>query len=297
VSTLDRSPYRDQATLDRQYSPSSRVPSLGTYLDEYAKQSALARQRERVRTDLRYGPSVEETLDFFPAPAPGGPVQIFVHGGNWQEVTKDSSAFMAPQLVRIGVAVAVVNYGLAPKVRLDDIVGMIRGCVRWLHANAAELGFDPGRMYLSGTSAGAHLVAMALVPEPAQDFTIANEIAGATLLSGIYDLEPVRRSYINQALGLDRAAALRNSPVWRLPQRLPPVVLARGGNETEEFVRQHDLMGAALRRRTDVVEIVAAARNHFDLPYDLGVAGTELGDAVLAQMRQTVPDWKERHER
>jgi arylformamidase len=46
---------------------------------------------------------------------------------------------------------------------------------------------------------------------------------------------------------------------------------------------------AALLPRTSVVNVIAATRNHFDLPYDLGVKGTELGNAVLAQMRLTVP--------
>jgi arylformamidase len=62
-------------------------------------------------------------------------------------------------------------------------------------------------------------------------------------------------------------------------------VLARGGKETREFIRQHEIMKAALEGRTAIVEVVAEARNHFDLTYDLGAHGTALGDAVIAQMR------------
>lgn len=287
-SNLDGLPGLNQHTLDRQYSPSSCVPSLQRYLDEYSARSAAARGHHEVHTDLYYGPRPDQTLDLFPAAAPRAPVHIFVHGGNWQGLTKDSSAFAAPQFVLSGAAFAAVNYGLAPTFPLDEIVVMIRRCVRWLHAHADQLGFDPDRMYLSGTSAGAHLAAMALVPDrESHKFDIARKIVGITLMSGIYDLEPVRCSYINRALGMDRAAARRNSPIWWLPTELPPVVIARGGNETGEFIRQHDLMAAALLPRTSVVNVVAATRNHFDLPYDLGVKGTELGDAVLAQMRLT----------
>jgi arylformamidase len=267
----------DRAALDRQYSPSSRVPSLRYYLDGYATASALARRRWPVRADLRYGPGPAETLDYFPGARPDGPVQVFVHGGNWQELTKESSAFAAEPFLRLGAAFVAVGYGLAPAAPLDAIVAMVRRCVAWLRDHAAELGFDPRRVHLSGSSAGAHLVAMALASTP-------SGVAGATLLSGMFDLEPVRHCYVNDALGLDAAGARRNSPVWHLPPRLPPVIIARGGNETEEYARQHDLMAAALRPRTRLTEIVAADRNHFDLPYDLGVAGTELGDAVLAQL-------------
>ncbi|MEJ3742735.1 alpha/beta hydrolase [Actinomycetes bacterium KLBMP 9797] len=273
-------PTWDQATLDRQYSPSSCVPSIDYYLQEYARLSADARQAEIVRTDLRYGESPDEVLDLFPSEAPDAPLQIFIHGGNWQELTKDSSAFAVRPFLRQGAAFAVVNYGLAPSVPLDEMISMICRSVDWLRVHASELGFNPQRMHLSGASAGAHLVAMALVRK-------IPEVAGVTLMSGMYDLEPVRHSYINLALRLDAAAARRNSPIHHLPSALPPVVIARGGNETDEYIRQHDIMVTALRERTRVVEVVEAGRNHFDLPYDLGVAGTALGDAVLAQMGLT----------
>ncbi|CRK56717.1 putative esterase [Alloactinosynnema sp. L-07] len=273
----------DQATLDRQYSPSSCVPSLAAYLDEYRELSAAARRDAMALTDLRYGPHPDETLDFFPARAPHASLQVFVHGGNWQDVTKDSSAFAAPAFLRAGAAFAAVGYGLAPAVGIDEIVAMVRRSLRWLRAHARELGFAPDRIHLTGTSAGAHLAAMAMIA------TRDVDIAGATLLSGMYDLEPVRNTYINRALGMDDSTALRNSPLHWLPPNLPPVVIARGGNETGEYIRQHDRMAAALRTRTRVTEVVAPNRDHFDLPYDLGVPGTRLGDAVLAQMMIPTP--------
>jgi arylformamidase len=269
--------------LDREYSPSTRVASLDVYLDEYAALSASARRSHPVRTGLAYGPGVQETLDLFPGPA-GGPLLVFVHGGNWQALTKDSSAFAAPGLLRAGVGFAAVDYGLAPDHPLPDIVASVRRCLRWLRRNAGDLGFAPDRIHLCGTSAGAHLAAMTLIPGPGTEPGPAATIAGVTLLSGMYDLEPVRHSYINDALRLDEATARRYSPLRHLPDALPPVVIARGGNETGEYARQHEAMATALRRRTRTVELVAAERNHFDLPYDLGTPGTALGDAVLRQI-------------
>ncbi|AUY53118.1 alpha/beta hydrolase [Streptomyces sp. CB01881] len=285
----------DQATLDRQYSPSSRVPSLQAYLDEYAQLSETARRSHPVHTALAYGPHPAETLDYFPAVAgrPGGrreppPLQVFVHGGNWQALSRSESAFPGPALLRAGAAFAVVNYGLAPATRLDDMVGMVRRSIGWLVRNADELGFAADRLHVSGHSAGAHLIAMALLPDssdgPFEGPDVSGRIAGAALLSGMYDLEPVRLSYVNDALSLDEAGAHRNSPLHRLPSRLPPLIIARGGNETEEYACQQDRMAQALRPRTSLTEIVAAARDHFSIPYDLGAGGTALGDAVLAQM-------------
>ncbi|MFI0242283.1 alpha/beta hydrolase [Streptomyces sp. NPDC016845] len=275
----------DRATLDRQYSPSSRVPSLDAYLREYERLSEAARRDHPVRASLAYGPHPVERLDYFPASGAGrAPLLVFVHGGNWQALGRAESAFPVPPLLAAGAAVAVIEYGLAPEVGLDAMAGMVRRAVDWLLTHADGLGFAPDRLHLCGTSAGAHLAAMALLPDVSGGPDVSGRIAGAVLLSGLYDLEPVRLSYVNDALRLDEAAARRNSPVLRLPARLPGTVVARGGNETEEYVRQHDRMVTALRLRAVVTEVVADRRDHFDLPYDLGVAGTGLGDAVLAQM-------------
>ncbi|RLU81341.1 hypothetical protein CTZ27_32925 [Streptomyces griseocarneus] len=268
-----------QADLDREYSPSSVVPSLPFYLHEYATLSAAARDRHGPLTDLRYGAAPEARLDLFPAPGDGAALQVFVHGGYWQEVSKEQSAFAAPDFVAAGAAFAALGYGLAPACSLDEIVTMVCDAVAWLHANAPRFGIDPGRIHLSGSSAGAHLVAMALSRDTGR------RIAGATLLSGVYDLEPLRHTYVNDVVGLDAEAARRNSPVHHLPDRLPPIVIARGGGETGEFIRQHDTMAALLRPRTALTDLTCATRNHFDLPYDLGNPHTALGRAVLAQMR------------
>lgn len=265
----------DRRDLDREYSPSSVVASLPTYLDEYARFSASARELHRPITDLRYGSAPAATLDLFPADEPNAPLMVFVHGGYWQELTKRDSEFAATNFVAAGIAFAAIDYGLAPDYPLDEIVAMVRSAVAWLHANAVRFGIDPRRIHLGGSSAGAHLVAMVLVDDDAQ------QVASATLLSGIYDLVPLRHTYVNDVLGLSVDAAIRNSPVYRLPKQLPPVVIARGGIETSEFARQHDTMAAVLRQRTTVAEIVSPARNHFDLPYDLGDPNSELGRAVL----------------
>jgi arylformamidase len=277
----------DRATLDRQYSPSSCVADMSVFLEEYARRSEAARRRLRVRRDLRYGPGPAERLDFFPVARPGAPLHVFVHGGYWQQLSKDESAFPALDLVPAQAAFAALGYGLAPRHSLDEIVAMVRRALWWLVEHAGSLGCDPTRVHLSGSSAGAHLVAMALVGDWTPDGRPPAEMfAGATLLSGVYDLEPIRHSYVNDVLGLDRSAALRNSPIRQLPARLPRLVLARGGNETDEFARQHDeFVAAALATGADVLDLVLPDRNHFDVVFDLAAAGTELGGAVRAEMR------------
>jgi arylformamidase len=278
----------DQAELDVQYSPSSRVADIGFYLDEYALRSRAARDTLPVRT-FHYGPSPYERIDFFPARRPGAPLHVFLHGGYWQELSVEEAAFAAPAIVRAGGAFAALGYGLAPDHDLDAIVAMVRKGLYWLSRHAGELGVAEGALHLSGHSAGAHLVAMAVLTGPWPDGrATADVVASATLLSGVYDLEPIRLSYVNAPLRMDAEAAARNSPSHHLRGFPPPVLVARGGQETAEFARQHDEFVTALRDHGFAVDdMVVAHRNHFDLPFDLAAPDSLLGQAVLATMTNT----------
>jgi arylformamidase len=279
-------PGLDRQALDRDYSPSTLVTDIQVYLDDYAARSARARRDHPSHHILRYGPAPAATIDFFPATVPQAPLHVFVHGGYWQELGPEESSFAAPGFTAAGAAFAAVGYGLAPSYRLADITSMVRLALVWLSRQAEGLGVDPLRIVVSGSSAGAHLVLMALCLEP----VLRQQIAAAALLSGVYDLRPLTRTYVNDALGLTHEAAVRNSPLFRLPDQLPPIILARGGGETSAFIRQHETLRAALLDRGPVTEVVSAERNHFDLPFELPDPRTALGQAVLAAMGLPIAD-------
>ncbi|MGH3928784.1 MAG: alpha/beta hydrolase [Pseudonocardiaceae bacterium] len=302
----------DRAARDRVYTPSSCVAEMDAYLREYADRSAQARKLLPWRA-IRYGPDDAEMLHFFPATQPRAtqprmtqpratqprmtqhraPLHVFIHGGYWQELSEAESSFAASDFVSRGSAFAALGYGLAPRHRLDEIVTMVRKGVRWLHRHATALGVDSGRIFLSGSSAGAQLAAMCLLegwlPEPLRPRDV---VRGATLLSGVYELEPLGHTYIGEAIGLGVGEASRNSPIRHLPAGLPPLIVARGGVETEAFVDQHDdLVNALHQLGAPVIDLIVPGRNHFDLPLGLGDPADALGSAVLAQMELTaVPE-------
>ncbi|MFI6582223.1 alpha/beta hydrolase [Embleya sp. NPDC050493] len=270
----------DRAALDREYSPSSRAPDFLRILDQAAARSRQARADLACRPDVRYGPGPAERLDYFPATRPGAPLFVFVHGGHWQQCSKEESAFAAPRFVKAGAAFAALGYGLAPGCSLGSMVESVRRGLRWLCERGALLGHAGDAVYAGGSSAGAHLVAAALSGPEA-----GPRLPGVCLLSGVYDLEPIRSSYVNDALGLDRETARRYSPLRGGPLAAQSVIVARGAAETFEYARQQREFVEALRAREQPVrDLVVVGRNHFDLPFDLGRVGTSVGDAVLARM-------------
>lgn len=278
------------ADLDLAYSPSSLVPDLAAHLTRYATDSARARTTLRVHRGLPCGGLPEQRLDLFPAALPGAPLMVFVHGGYWQELSRDEAAFAAADFVAAGVSFAALGYGLAPRHRMRAITAMAADSVRRICAGRAGLPGAPAAVHLSGHSAGAHLVASALLDTAgwrAAGLDPAAEIASATLISGVYELEPLTHTYVNDALGMDAREARDVSPLHRLPAgALPPLLLARGVRETAAFAGQQDAFARAARAGgADVDELVVPGRHHFDLPFDLGAPDTALGAAVARRIR------------
>ena len=101
-----------------------------------------------------YGETAGERLDFFPAARADAPLFLFIHGGYWRALDKNDVSFIAPGFVAAGIAVVLINYDLAPKVTVEEIVAQTQRAIGWTHANAAAFGFDRGRLVVGGHSAG-----------------------------------------------------------------------------------------------------------------------------------------------
>lgn len=256
----------DPATREREYSPSSAIGgNYAPFLERYRVESARALATVPVRRDLRYGAAPRATIDFFPAPPgarrPG--LLVFIHGGYWQELSKDDSAFLAPAWHAAGFAHAVLGYTLAPEARLPDIVAECRGALAWLHSHAGTLGFDADVVVVAGSSAGGYLAAACADRSPVP-------IRGIVPVSGIYDVAPLIGTSVNDALRLDAATAAALD-LLAPGCRFPPAVVAWGAVETGEFKRQSRAFAARLAvDGTPGTAIEIPGRNHFDVILDLG---------------------------
>ena len=258
------------AALDEQYSPSSCVDNFDELIAAYAQKSAESESRARVLKNLSYGGHPDETLDVFPAQEKDSALHLFIHGGYWQELSKNESTFAGADFVDNGVSFAAIDYTLAPHARIGDMVEQCRTSIQWLQRNADELGFDSEKIYISGSSAGAHLASMVLLTRWEDYGVPANVIKGATLMSGIYDLRPICHTYVNDPLKMDEDEARSLSPLFKDLSGLPPVVICWGEHETDEFKRQSQAFGQALLDAGNDPELFeVAGYNHFDIVHTL----------------------------
>ena len=274
----------NRAALDLQYNARATVPDITPMLRDYAAISALARDTLPCALNVAYGAHPDETLDIFPAQGKSpGPVLIYLHGGYWRLLSKDDSSFMAPTLTQAGITVVAVNYSLAPAVTLDHIVDQTRRAVAWVHHHIEKHHGDGKRLIISGSSAGGHLAAMVLAGGWQEQYEMnSSSIAGAVLLSGLYDLTPLVDTHINEWMHLSLDDARSNSPIFALPEYGPPILVSYGSNETTEFKRQSQDYVSAWRARGFQAEYVdMPSTNHFDLVLHLNRLESPLVQKLL----------------
>jgi arylformamidase len=226
----------DQQTLDAAYNNSAAVADSDRYIADWLRRSEALCARMPEHLNLVFGDAPRARIDFFAANRAGAATLLFFHGGYWQRNAKEGFSFVAEGPLAHGFHVALAGYTLAPEAAMDGIVHEARTALHWLHQHLARLGGDPARLYVSGWSAGGHLTAM-LMDEAL--------VAGGLAISGIFDLEPIRLSYLNERLGLDAEQASRNSPLLNLPARAAKLIIAYGTDELPELKRQSREFGAA----------------------------------------------------
>jgi arylformamidase len=277
----------DQQGLDDQYNARLACPNVEEYLERWPAESQRVRESLECRLGVPYGPSAAETLDIFPAAGGRAPVLMFIHGGYWRAFSKNEFSFAAEAYVADGITVAVVDYALAPTVTMDEIVRQCRAALAWLHHNVAEHGGDPGSLHVGGHSAGGHLTAMMMSTDwPAfEEGLPADLIKSGSAVSGLFDLEPIRLSYLNEEVRLDEDMVRRNSPIGLAPAAAGPLTLSVGGGESDEFHRQMD--GYAARWRAAGLEpgqVKPPGLDHFGVMDDFALASGAVYQATRGQI-------------
>lgn len=298
--------WREMSDEDRQreYSPSSAIggdfsPFIEAYVQESETARVLCAEAGSDLFELRYGPADSQTIDLVvptdgptlptgdlvtPTGANGAvPLLVYIHGGYWQLLSKRESFFAATGCLDQGIAFAAVDYSLAPGASLDEIVQECRDALRLLAQSAAQYGYDPNQIFIAGSSAGGHLAAMMGLTGVGNDSGFTP--AGLMLISGVFELEPLIGTTVNDAVGLDLAAAVRNSPMLAKLDGLPPTLLTWGEIETDEFKRQSRMLAAKLvEAGVDTQLLEVPGRNHFDIVLGLADTRTPLGQAVRRLM-------------
>ena len=274
----------DQKELDDAYDQTVYAPNqpLLAARRKVASQSVLKRFPPERHA---YGSSEIEKLDIFKTTRPNAPVMVYIHGGAWRNGAAKDFAFQAELYVNAGVNLVIVDFAQVQDTGGDllPMAQQVRSAVAWVYKNAASFGADANKLYVSGHSSGAHLAGCALVTDWQKDFALpANIIKGGLLVSGMYDLKPVRMSKRSQYVNFTDEIEQALSSQRHLDKLNAPIVVAYGTCETPEFQRQTRDFAAAVKAAGKPVElIVGEGFNHFEMQETLGNPYGIAGRAAL----------------
>ena len=254
----------DQAELDRQYEQRSFVPHADDIIRRYSERSELVRKRIGEPRVERYGPTPPETLDIYGS---GNKAFVFVHGGAWRRQSSREQAFPAEAIIEAGAAYVALNFANLPAVTLPEMAAQVCRGLSWIEENLSR------DVVLFGHSSGAHLSACALTRLPF--------IKRAMVVSGIYDLLPVRLSARNDYVRLDERLEDDYSPIRHADRIRCPVTVGWSEHEGADFARQSREFAEKLGAPT----LLGKGLNHFTMVETLADPASPLGRAALNMLQ------------
>jgi arylformamidase len=268
----------DATWYEHQYNPRVTVSHVSDIIAGWRRRSAAFRNRCEPLSDFKYGPHPRETVDLFRAPNPKGTL-VYIHGGYWRMLSKLETSFVAEAFLAEGYSVVLVNYPLCPDVSLPDIRHAMTRC--FLHLTQAILNEnEKTSIVVSGHSAGGHLAALHVAVHWSALQARPPPINGIVSLSGVFDVAPLIHTSMNADIRLDDQTAATMNLMTAEPINLPPMVLAVGGDEPEEFHRQSTRLAAAWHLPPESY-MPCAARNHFTILEAFADPDTNLHARVL----------------
>jgi arylformamidase len=277
----------DQRALDDAYDQEVYAPNRAQVVERRLANSERTRSILGAPERHAYGPSEIEKLDIFRTAQPNAPVNIFIHGGAWRRNKAADYAVLAELFVRAGAHCVILDF-----INVDEAAGslfpmaeQVRRAIGWVYRNASRFGGDPNRLYLSGHSSGSQLGGCMVTTDWRAHDLPADLIKGALLLSGMYDLKPVRLSkrsaYVKFTDEMEQALSAQR----HIDKLNTPLILGHGTYETPEFQRQtRDFFAAVQAAGKPAQLIVGQGYNHFEFLETLASPYGIAGRAVLQQM-------------
>jgi arylformamidase len=269
--------FKTQKDIDEEYNVVLSVDDLAMYIEQDLKRSKATRDELKCFVDIPYGSTEDETLDIYPSNNINSPVVVFIHGGFWKSLSNKDFSFIAKGLVEKGFTVVLTNYSLCPKVSIPEITKQNCSAVEWTYNNSHKFNGNNQKIFVSGHSAGAHQATMlALYDWNALD--LPNDvIKGCIAISGLFDLSPLKFSWLQAEINLTEEIISEQSPLLNVPLNCPSTMFIVGEYESIEFKRQSSDYAEKLRDSGNEVQLhFSKGKNHFSVVQDLYQSDSEL---------------------
>ncbi len=242
--------------------------ALGFVASAFAQTSGVKSHRDLVYVE---GGHERHKLDIYlPGKSDGPlPLLIWVHGGGWQNGSKDGCPPLRGGYIERGYAVASINYRLSGHAMFPAQIEDCKAAIRWLRAHAKEYNLDSKRFGVWGSSAGGHLVALIGTSGDVKEFDVGANLDQSSRVQAVCDYygptdftvfvsTPGYESHaaeaspeaklIGGAVMENKDKAARVNSITYVSKDDPPFLIVHGDKDPTVPINQSQLLFEALKK-------------------------------------------------
>ena len=168
-------------------------------------------------------------------------VLIFVHGGNWNSGDKKLYSFLGRNFAKKGITTIVAGYTLSPTANYDEMATQIGKVVSWTKSNITNYNGNPNSIFLTGHSAGGHLIALVgtnpkyLKDNSAIKGIILNDAAGLDMKHYLEEFPPTQQDDYLTTWTSNPENWKEASPIYFLNKNTAPFMIYTGSKTYESI--------------------------------------------------------------
>jgi len=249
------------------------------------------------RTDKQADP-IRHKLDIYtPKGAKDFPVLMFVHGGAWKSGNKTMYATLGATFAKQGIGTVVINYRLTDGnngVKHPDHIKDVAAAFAWVHANIGKYGGRNDRIFISGHSAGGHLVSLLATDESylKEHHLGLDNIRGVMPLSGVYEILPNIRIFDDQ-FGTDAQICKAASPINNVKSKHPPFLIIYGDKDLPTIDKMSEAFCEKLcDNKCEAKAIKADDRSHRTIIIQLAINSEDVCTSAMLDFIAKHSEWK-----
>jgi len=260
-----------QEELDKNYTQTAWAPNFKQIMERIDYRSELTIKTLGEPESYQYDKFPDHKIDFFKAQNRDAPLVIFIHGGAWKSGSAKEYSFIANPFIASNINVAIIDFDDVTKVGLSGMIEQIRNSIKWIYNNSSKLSINKNKIYIVGHSSGAHLGGVLLTTDWEKQNLPKDILKGATLISGMYEMKPVRLSVRSKYLNFSDKIEDELSAIRHIKSINTPILLSYGELESDEFKRQSNDFSDRLNLYNKKSELVVQPFfNHFEIIDDFG---------------------------
>ncbi len=259
----------DQISLDSQYNNRALVPDYQDYFDQWKTWNDALIADPHIIRNIKYGDLSRQRMDIQPSKQVKSPVVVFIHGGYWQRMDRSDFTYIFNVFKERNITTVVLGYPICPEVDMQTIVLSVKQGLEWIGQNISLYNGNPTNVKIIGHSAGGHLAA---ILSTVHYRPIGIHITRVLSLSGLFDLLPIQHSFVNGPLKMNVHTAFALSPINLLPSSDADMIIAVGGDESDEYHSQSRTLVETWKPHLKNINLEIIPRaNHFSIVSDFNV--------------------------